>query len=120
LCDFPTIACCKRREGALAGVVGADQGRESRHGYPDGSSMELHRNARGQLSGYGRALTLEYGGDGLETERHFSTGVKVTSDYDDDRRRTDLLVENAGRRGPGVAPPDLRQRGQSSRPARPP
>jgi YD repeat-containing protein len=30
-----------------------DQDRESRHIYPDGSSIELHRNPRGQLSGYG-------------------------------------------------------------------
>jgi RHS repeat-associated protein len=70
-----------------------DQDRESRHIYTDGSSIDLHRNPRGQLDGYGQALAIEYGGDGLETARRFSTGVKVTSDYDDDRRRTDLRVQ---------------------------
>ncbi|HEX4334487.1 MAG TPA: toxin TcdB middle/N-terminal domain-containing protein [Polyangiaceae bacterium] len=70
-----------------------DQERESRHVYPDGSSIELHRNARGQLAAYGSALSIDYGGDGFETQRHFNTGVKITSGYDDDRRRTDLLVE---------------------------
>ncbi|HEX3595680.1 MAG TPA: polymorphic toxin-type HINT domain-containing protein, partial [Polyangiaceae bacterium] len=71
-----------------------DQDRESRHIYPDGSFIDLHRNDRGQLSGYGQALSIDYGGDGLETERRFSTGVKLTSGYDDERRRTDLIVES--------------------------
>jgi hypothetical protein len=32
--------------------------RESRHVYRDGSAIELQRNQRGQLSGYGGALSI--------------------------------------------------------------
>jgi RHS repeat-associated protein len=68
------------------------QDREALHVYPDGSSIDIRRNARGQISGYGQALSFEYGEDGLETARRFSTGVTVTSGYDADRRRSDLAV----------------------------
>lgn len=66
------------------------QDRERLHVYPDGSSIEIRRNARGQISGYGAAVDVEYGDDGVEIERRFNTGARVRSDYDDDRRRTEF------------------------------
>jgi RHS repeat-associated protein len=69
-----------------------DQDRETVHHYPDGSSIHLARNPRGQIARYGDALEIDYGEDGLETERRFNTGVIVRTDYDDDRRRTDLQI----------------------------
>lgn len=72
------------------------QDRERLHVYPDGSSIEIRRNARGQISGYGQAVDFEYDGDGLETARHFNTGVVVENAYDEDRRRNDLHILSAG------------------------
>jgi RHS repeat-associated protein len=69
--------------------------REVLHVYPDGSSIQIHRNARGQLSGYGDALTFEYDGDGLETRRAVNTGVTQLRGYDDDRRVHDTIAKSA-------------------------
>ena len=66
--------------------------REILHAYPDGSSIRIHRNSRGQLAGYGDALRLEYDGDGLELERRFNTGVLQQSSYDADRRHDELVA----------------------------
>ena len=68
------------------------QDREVLHVYPDGSSLAIRRNPRGQIAGYGRAVDFEYAEDGLETARRFNTGVVVESGYDEDRRRTDLHI----------------------------
>jgi YD repeat-containing protein len=67
------------------------QDREILHVYPDGSSIEIGRNPRGQVESYGDAITLDYADDGIETARRFSTGVRVDSGYDDERRRTELI-----------------------------
>ncbi|MET0413757.1 MAG: RHS repeat-associated core domain-containing protein, partial [Polyangiaceae bacterium] len=66
--------------------------REVLHVYPDGSSLRIHRNPRGQLAGYGDALRIEYDGDGLELERRFNTGVLQQSAYDADRRHDELVA----------------------------
>lgn len=66
--------------------------REYLHVYPDGSSIRIHRNARGQLAGYGDALRLEFEGDGVESTRRFNTGVTQQLSYDADRRATELLA----------------------------
>ncbi len=55
------------------------------HGYPDGSSLRLHRNERGQISRYGRAVEIALDADGQETQRTFNTGVTQLFGYDDDR-----------------------------------
>lgn len=62
------------------------QDRQYLHVYPDGSSVRLYRNARGQVARYGDALSFEYDGDGLELRRVFNTGVSETWSYDGDRR----------------------------------
>jgi RHS repeat-associated protein len=72
-----------------------DRDREILHVYPDGSSIEIHRNARGQIDRYGHAVSIDYGEDGLELERRFNTGVKATSGYDADRRRNELHLTAA-------------------------
>ena len=80
-------------------VVGSEydaQDRETLHVYPDGSSLEIRRNARGQTAGYGAAVDLAYGDDGLETERRFSTGVVAKSGYDAERRRSELTFVASG------------------------
>ncbi len=64
------------------------QGREIEHIYPDGSRLDIRRNARGQLSGYGQLLRIEYGAQGAETLRRFSTGVELRNAHDRDNRRT--------------------------------
>ncbi|MET0410732.1 MAG: toxin TcdB middle/N-terminal domain-containing protein, partial [Polyangiaceae bacterium] len=66
--------------------------REVLHVYPDGSSLRIHRNPRGQLAGYGDALRIEYDGDGLELERRFNTGALQQSAYDADRRHDELVA----------------------------
>jgi RHS repeat-associated protein len=63
-----------------------DLDREILHIYPDGSSIEIHRNLRGQLAGYGKAVELTFDGDGLELERRYNTGVTQQTAYDLDRR----------------------------------
>lgn len=68
------------------------QDRERIHTYPDGSSIQIRRNARGQIAGYGAAVDIEYGDDGLETARRFNTGVRVESGYDAERRRSELTA----------------------------
>jgi RHS repeat-associated protein len=69
--------------------------RESLHIYPDGSSIELHRNLRGQLSGYGDAVAFTFDGDGLEVERRFNTGVAQQTAYDTDRRLSEVNALSA-------------------------
>ena len=64
--------------------------REVLHIYPDGSSIELHRNLRGQLAGYGDAVAFTFDGDGLEVERRFNTGVAQQTAYDTDRRLNEV------------------------------
>jgi RHS repeat-associated protein len=64
--------------------------REALHIYPDGSSIELHRNLRGQLAGYGDAVAFTFDGDGLELERRFNTGVVQQTAYDADRRLNEV------------------------------
>ncbi|HEU4404594.1 MAG TPA: toxin TcdB middle/N-terminal domain-containing protein [Polyangiaceae bacterium] len=89
-------------EGATYEVESAydDQDREYWHQFPDGSSVRLHRNPRGQLAGYGdHALDITYDGDGLELGRAYATGVTEQQGYDDDRRRTSYAA-----RGPDGAP----------------
>lgn len=54
-------------------------------GYPDGSSLRLHRNGRGRVSGYGRAVEIALDADGQETQRTFNTGVVQLFGYDADR-----------------------------------
>ncbi|HEU4406811.1 MAG TPA: toxin TcdB middle/N-terminal domain-containing protein [Polyangiaceae bacterium] len=71
------------------------QDREALHGFPDGSSLRLHRNARGQLAGYGDAVRVAHDADGLETERRFNTGVVEARGYDDDRRPREALARSA-------------------------
>jgi RHS repeat-associated protein len=70
--------------------------REALHIYPDGSSIRIHRNPRGQLSGYGdNAVQFDFDGDGLQTRMQFNTGVAQIYGYDDDRRLTELTVAAA-------------------------
>jgi len=70
--------------------------REALHIYPDGSSVAIHRNARGQLSGYGdNAVRFEFDGDGLQTRMQFNTGVAQEYGYDDDRRLSELTAKAA-------------------------
>lgn len=69
--------------------------RESLHIYPDGSSIELRRNLRGQLAGYGDAVTFTFDGDGLEVERRFSTRVAQQTAYDADRRLNEVNALSA-------------------------
>jgi RHS repeat-associated protein len=69
--------------------------RESLHIYPDGSSIELHRNLRGQLAGYGGAVEFIYDGDGLEVERRYNTGVAQQTAYDLDRRLDEVNALSA-------------------------
>jgi RHS repeat-associated protein len=64
--------------------------REILHTYPDGSSIRIRRNPRGQLAGYGDAVTIAYDGDGVEVERRFNTGVVQQTAYDDDRRLDEI------------------------------
>jgi YD repeat-containing protein len=71
------------------------QGREVLHTYPDGSGIRILRNARGQLSGYGELVHIDYGADGIETVRRFSTGVELRSEHDQDGRRTGLEFRDA-------------------------
>ena len=66
-----------------------DRDREAVHTYPDGSSLRILFNPRGQLAGYGRAVTFAYDGDGVELSRTFNTGVVQTTGYDADRRKTE-------------------------------
>jgi RHS repeat-associated protein len=84
--------------GGATYTVGTEydaQDRETLHVYPDGSSVDLRRNARGQIEGYGSAVSIRYDGDGLETERRFGKGVSVESGYDADRRRADFTLRDA-------------------------
>jgi RHS repeat-associated protein len=68
-------------------------GRESLHIYPDGSSIKIARNPRGQLSGYGDgAVQYSFDGDGLQTESRTNTGVVQKFGYDQDRRLTELTA----------------------------
>nr|MCU0686482.1 polymorphic toxin-type HINT domain-containing protein [Polyangiaceae bacterium] len=70
-----------------------DQDREYWHTYPDGSSVRIERNARGQLAGYGEgALRVAYDGDGVELGRTYATGVTEVQGYDEDRRRSAYAV----------------------------
>lgn len=69
--------------------------RESLHIYPDGSSIELHRNLRGQLAGYGDAVSFSFDGDGLELERRFNTGATQQTAYDADRRLSEVNALSA-------------------------
>ncbi|GEM_PF-803436 len=66
--------------------------REALHTYPDGSSIRVGRNLRGQLAHYGEALNITYGGDGLEQERRFNTGVLQKFEFDVDDRLTEQQV----------------------------
>ncbi|HWZ89072.1 MAG TPA: hypothetical protein VNW92_09490, partial [Polyangiaceae bacterium] len=67
--------------------------RENLHIYPDGSSIKIHRNPRGQLSGYGdNAIHFAFDGDGLQTQMQVNTGVVQQYGYDDDRRLTELTA----------------------------
>ncbi|HEX4476885.1 MAG TPA: toxin TcdB middle/N-terminal domain-containing protein [Polyangiaceae bacterium] len=78
-----------------AGSAYDAQDREVVHVYPDGSSIAIRRNDRGQIAGYGHAVDIDYGDDGLEVARRFSTGVTQASSYDADRRRTELTLADA-------------------------
>jgi RHS repeat-associated protein len=69
--------------------------REAVHIFPDGSSIEIHRNLRGQLSGYGEAVKLTFDGDGLELERRYNTGVVQQTAYDLDRRLDEVNARSA-------------------------
>jgi len=71
------------------------QDRETEHVYPDGSRLEIQRNARGQLSAYGELLRVEYGAQGGETLRHFSTGAQIRNEHDRDNRRRGFEFRNA-------------------------
>jgi RHS repeat-associated protein len=73
------------------------QDRESEHVYPDGSRLEIRRNARGQLSAYGELLRVEYGSQGGETLRRFSTGVEIRNEHDHDNRRRGFEFRSADR-----------------------
>lgn len=87
------------RVGEADYIVRSDfdaQDRERRHFYPDGTFVDIHRNGRGQISGYGRAVEFDYGEDGLERNRRFGTSVHVQSGYDDDGRRTRLQITAPG------------------------
>ena len=67
--------------------------REYLHIYPDGSSIRIHRNQRGQLAGYGDdAVRFDFDGDGLQTKMQFNTGVTQVYGYDEDRRLTELTA----------------------------
>jgi RHS repeat-associated protein len=68
------------------------QDREVRHVYPDGSSIEIRRNGRGQTVGYGNAVDFSYDAEGQETRRSLSTGVAAETKYDEERRRSELEV----------------------------
>ncbi len=70
--------------------------REILHVYPDGSSIRIGRNSRGQMAQYGDALTVTYAGDGLELERRFNTGVVQKISYDTDRRFEEQQLLDAG------------------------
>jgi len=61
------------------------QDRPYLQGYPDGSSIRLYRDARGRVSGYGRAVEIAFDADGQETQRNFNTGVVQLFGYDADR-----------------------------------
>ncbi|MCU0692995.1 MAG: FG-GAP-like repeat-containing protein, partial [Polyangiaceae bacterium] len=69
--------------------------REVLHTYPNGSSIRIHRNLRGQMSGYGAAIRFDYDADGVETKRTFNTGVVVQTRYDLDRRVQERQVRAA-------------------------
>ncbi len=73
-----------------------NQDREAEHLYPDGSSIRIDRNARGQLASYANgAVSFEYDGDGLELRRRFAGGVVQTYDYDADRRLSEIDIKDA-------------------------
>jgi RHS repeat-associated protein len=73
-----------------------NQDREAEHIYPDGSSIRIDRNARGQLASYANgAVSFDYDGDGLELTRRFGTGVVQTNGYDADRRLNELTATDA-------------------------
>lgn len=63
------------------------------HGYPDGSSLRIHRNLRGQVSGYGKAVEIAIDADGQETQRSFNTGMLQLFGYDADRLRRGSRVK---------------------------
>ncbi len=71
------------------------QDREYWHQYPDGSSIRIHRNARGLVESYGRAVRFDYEGDGSEVRRAFSTDVVQGSVYDEDGHLRETRVRNA-------------------------
>ncbi len=71
------------------------QDRDILHGFPDGSSIAMHRDLRGIVTSYGQALTIDYDADGQETKRTFNTGVATLFGYDADRRRTDARATAA-------------------------
>ena len=67
--------------------------REYLHIYPDGSSIRIRRNPRGQLAGYGDdAVRFDFDGDGLQSKMQFNTGVTQIFGYDEDRRLTELTA----------------------------
>jgi RHS repeat-associated protein len=72
------------------------QDRETRHVYPDGTSIQIRRNERGQVAAYGDAIRFEYRDDGLERVRRLSTGAAAETGYDGERRRSELTVTAAG------------------------
>lgn len=70
--------------------------REAEHIYPDGSSIRIDRNPRGQLASYANgAVSFEYDGDGLEVARRFGSGVVQTNGYDAERRLNELTATDA-------------------------
>jgi RHS repeat-associated protein len=72
------------------------QDRECVHVYPDGTSIEIRRNTRGQLAGYAGIVDLEYDADGLELTRSFDSGVVQRRSYNVDRQLTQLRVSGKG------------------------
>ncbi|HEY6725434.1 MAG TPA: RHS repeat-associated core domain-containing protein, partial [Polyangiaceae bacterium] len=76
-----------------SGSLFDQQDREVRHYYPDGSSIAIGRNLRGQLSDYAEGtVRIDYREDGLEERRTFATGVLQTTKYDEDQRQTELRI----------------------------
>lgn len=71
------------------------QDREYWHQFPDGSSLRIHRDARGFVTGYGDAVRFAYEADGVEVDRTWNTGVVQQHGYDDDRRRNQTRVRTA-------------------------
>ncbi len=69
------------------------QDRKYLHRYPDGSSIRVQYDLRGQIVGYGKdAVAFDLDADGREIARKFSTGVEEWHRYDGDRRRVESLA----------------------------